>query len=125
MTVKVFNLMSGLDETRLLVQDNLFKCKCGLNQIVHNSKQKWNHGECRCKCKEFDNWRYCKNDYMWKSGMCDCEFNKTLRIDEYLDIKKCSCEKCLIAKLVLECEHEILNTTETSLDDKKEIIQKR
>ena len=32
---------------------------------------------------------------------------------------KCSCEKHLIGKLVIECEDEILNTTETSLDDKK------
>ena len=33
--------------------------------------------------------------------------------------KNCSCEKRLIGKLVLECEDEILNTTETLLNDKK------
>ena len=33
--------------------------------------------------------------------------------------KNCSCEKRLIGKLVLACEGEISNTTETSLDDKK------
>ena len=31
----------------------------------------------------------------------------------------CSCEKLLIGKFVIECEDEVLNTTETSNDDKK------
>ena len=51
--------------------------------------------------------------------MCGCECNKACKIDEYLDIKNCSCEKRLIDKLVLECEDEILSTTETLLNDKK------
>ena len=46
------------------------------------------------------------------------------KICKYLEIKNCSCEKRLIGKLVLECEDEILNTTETSLDEKKEICKK-
>ena len=33
-------------------------------------------------------------------------------------------KKHLIGKLVLECEDEILNTTETSLEDKKNNLQK-
>ena len=41
----------------------------------------------------------------------DCECNKACKIDEYLDIKNCSCERRLISKLVLQCEDEILNTT--------------
>ena len=40
------------------------------------------------------------------------------------NMNNCSCEKRLIGKLVLECEDEILNTTETSLDDKKETYKK-
>ena len=35
-----------------------------------------------------------------------------------VDIKNCSWEKRLIGKLVLECEDEVLNTTETLLNDK-------
>ena len=38
--------------------------------------------------------------------------------------RNCLCEKRLIGKLVLESEDEILNTTETSLDDKKETCEK-
>ena len=50
---------------------------------------------------------------MWNPSTCDCECNKAYKIDEYLDIKNCSCKKSLIVKLVLECEDEILSTTRT------------
>ena len=46
---------------------------------------------------------------------CDRECNKACKIDEYLDITNFLYEKCLIGKLVLECEDEIF--TETSSDD--------
>ena len=36
MNVKVFNLMSGVNETIFLVQRE--SCKCRLNENVHNSK---------------------------------------------------------------------------------------
>ena len=32
---------------------------------------------------------------MW-NPTCDCQCNKACKIDEYLDIKTCSPEKCLI-----------------------------
>ena len=35
-----------------------------------------------------------------------------LKIDEYLNIKNCSCEKTLFGKLVLACKDETLNKTE-------------
>ena len=85
---------------------------------VCNSKQKWNHDECRCECRELDDWGSCKNDYIWNSSTCDCECNKAFKTDMYLNIKNCSCGKLLIGKLVLECEDEILNTTETLFNDK-------
>ena len=45
--------------------------------------------------------------------MCDCECNKICKNDEYVDMKNRSFVKYLVSKLVLECEDEILNTTET------------
>ena len=52
---------------------------------------------------------------------CDYECNKTYKIAEFLDIKNFSCKKSIFDKLVLTllltCEDEILNTTETSLDN--------
>ena len=56
---------------------------------------------------------------MWNPSTCNSECNKACKIDEYLDVKDCSCEIRLIGKLVFEYENEKLNATETSLDDKK------
>ena len=50
--------------------------------------------------------------------------SQACKVDEYLDIKSCSYEKRLLRKLVLACEDETLNTTETSLGDKKETCWK-
>ena len=36
MNAKVFNLMSGVNETRFIVQYKLCKSKCGLNESVCN-----------------------------------------------------------------------------------------
>ena len=49
---------------------------------------------------------------MCNFSTCDCECNKACEIGKYLHTKSCSCEKLLIGKLVLECEDEMLNTTE-------------
>ena len=35
---------------------------------------------------------------MLNSSKCDCECNKAYKIDEYLNIKNCSCEKRLYGK---------------------------
>ena len=64
------------------------------------------------------------NDYMCNPCTCDCKCNKTCKIDEYLDIENCSCQKYLFGKLVLGYEDEILNTTETLLYDKKVTCEK-
>ena len=61
---------------------------------------------------------------MRNPGTCDDEWNKACKIDEYLDIKNCSCVKRLIGKFVLECEDEILNATENLLYNKKVTCEK-
>ena len=40
MNVEVYNLMSGVNETRFIVQHESCECKCVLNKSVCNSKQK-------------------------------------------------------------------------------------
>ena len=61
---------------------------------------------------------------MWNPSTCDGEYNKMCKIDEYLDTKNCSTGKHLFGNLVLACEGETLNTTETSLDYKKVSCEK-
>ena len=61
---------------------------------------------------------------MWNPRTYYCECSSACKIDEYLEIKNCSCEEQLIPKLVLEPEDEILNTTQSLLDNKKVARQK-
>ena len=56
---------------------------------------------------------------MWNPSMCDCDCHKACKIDEYLDITKTLCKKRLFG------EGEILNTTETLLNDKKSNMRKK
>ena len=50
--VKVFNLVSKTNETRHIKWHETCKCKCILDAIVCNNKQRWNKGKCRRECKE-------------------------------------------------------------------------
>ena len=61
MNAKGHNLLSGVNETRFLVQYESRECKCGWNESVCNSKQKQNQDECRCECKKLDDWNSCEN----------------------------------------------------------------
>ena len=45
MNVKVFNLMSSVNETKSLVRRESWKCKFGFNEILCNSKEKWKPDE--------------------------------------------------------------------------------
>ena len=51
LNVKVFNLMSRINETRPIKWHETCKCKCRLDASVCNNKQRWNDGKCRCECK--------------------------------------------------------------------------
>ena len=50
MNLTVFNLMLKINETRFIVQHRSRECKCGVNECVCNSKQKWNRNECWFEC---------------------------------------------------------------------------
>ena len=87
MNIKVFNLMSRVNVTIILVQHQSCQCKCELNESVCYSNQKWNHDERRCECKVLDDWSSCKDDYMCNPSACNSECSDPCKINEYLDIK--------------------------------------
>ena len=47
LNVKVFNLMSRTNETRFTEWHEKCKCKCRLDAILCNNKQRWNKNKCR------------------------------------------------------------------------------
>ena len=47
------------------------------------------------------------NVFTWNSSICECEYDKSCDVREYLDYKKCKCRKELTDKLVKECSEDI------------------
>ena len=60
--VKVFNLVSGTNETRRIEWHETCKCKCRFNSSVCTNKQRWNDDKCRCECKELIDKDVCVKD---------------------------------------------------------------
>ena len=99
--VKVFNLMSRINETRQILWHETCKCICRLTSAVCNTRQIWNKDKCRCECKEdLINKMVCDKGYIWNPSNCACECDKSCGIGQYLDYKNCVCRNSLIDKLV-------------------------
>ena len=60
LNVKVFNLVSGTNETRCLEWHETCKCKYRFEHSV--CKQLWNDNKCRCECKELIDKGICNKD---------------------------------------------------------------
>ena len=64
MNVKVFNILSRINETRYVSWHETCTCKRRLDAGVCNNKKSWNNDTCRCECKELiDNGR-CNNEFI-------------------------------------------------------------
>ena len=99
--------MSKTNETRSLEWHETCKCKCRLDAIVCNNKQRWNKNKCRCKCKKLIDKRICDKGFIWNPSNCECECDKSCDIGEYLDYKNCKYRKKLVDKLIDECTETI------------------
>ena len=100
LNVKVFNLMSRTNESRFIERLEKCNCKCRLDPIVCNNKQRWNKNKCRCECKELVNTGICDKGFVWNPSNCECECDKTCNFGEYLDHENCKCRKKLVDKLI-------------------------
>ena len=107
LNVKVFNLMSRTNEARFIEWHETCKCKCRLDAIVCNNKQRWNKNKCRCEFKELIDKGICDKGFTWNPSNCECECDKTCDIGEYLDYENCKCRKKLVDKLIDECTESI------------------
>ena len=85
-------------------------CKCRLDEIICNSKQRWNENKCKCECKELIHEGVCVKGFIWNPSNCECECDKSYNIGEYLDYKHCKCRKKLVDKLIDECAETIDET---------------
>ena len=71
--VKVFNLMSRINETRHIIWYETCKCICRLSASVCNKRQRWNEDKCRCEYKELIDKGICDKGFIWNPSNCECE----------------------------------------------------
>ena len=109
LNVKVFNLVSGTNETRRIEWHETCKCKCRFNSSVCNNKQCCNDDKCRCEYKRLIDKGVCDKGVIWNPSNCEYKCYKSGKFSEYLDYKKCKC-KNLVDKLVEECTENIEET---------------
>ena len=103
LNIKVFNITLRTNETRHIEWHETCKCKCRLDAIVCNNKQRWNKNKCRCECKELIDKEICDKGFIWNPSNCECDCDKSCDAGEYLDYENCKCRK----KLVDECTENI------------------
>ena len=94
--VKVFNLMSRINETRQIIWYEACKCVCRLTSAICNSRQVWNEDRCRYECGELANKGACDKGYIWNPSNCGCECDKSCGINQYLDYKNCVCRNSIV-----------------------------
>ena len=81
--VKVFNLMSSINETRQILWHETCKCVRRLSVFVCNSTQIWNDDKCRYECREdLVDKTVCDKGFSWNPSDCSCECDKLCGIGE-------------------------------------------
>ena len=86
LNLNVFNMVTGIKESRTLTKHISCKCKCKFNSKKCNSNQKWNNNKCRCVCKNPKE-HHCKKNYFWNPATCSCKNGKYARnISDSVDI---------------------------------------
>ena len=93
--LKVFNMITRINEPKTLVKDISCDCRCNFNRTTCNSVQKWNNDKCQYDCKKY---RKCKNEDSWNPSTWICQN------DQYL--------KSIVDTLLIVC-HESINATDS------------
>ena len=87
-SMKVYNFLMRLNETRNVLWHESCKCVCRLKFSVYNSKQIWNSDTCRCDCNEdFTDIISCDKGYTWNQTISECQCDIWCKPGQYLDHK--------------------------------------
>ena len=114
LNIKVFNLVSGTNETISIEWHETCKWKWRFNISVFNNKQGWNDDKCMSECKELIDKGVCDKGFIWNPSNCECECYKSCDFSEYLDYENCKSKKRLVNKWV---EHSSAEECTENIDE--------
>ena len=96
--LKVYNIIKGINQSKKLLKHTSGESKYKLDGKRNNDK-------CRCECEKRIKHRVCKEDYVWNTSNCGCEWDKNCEVREYL--KNCTCIKSPVDDLAIMCDNNI------------------
>ena len=70
LNLSVFNMITGINESKILTKQISWECKCWFDRRNSNSNQWWNNDKCRCECKKH---HISEKIYIWNPSTCICE----------------------------------------------------
>ena len=73
--MSVFNRVSGINESIILIKQISCECKCKFDGTKCKSNQLWNNNKSWCECKKH---HICEKDYVWNPSTCNWENGKNL-----------------------------------------------
>ena len=75
LNLSLFNMITGINESKTLTKHISCKCKCKFDGRNCNSDQCWSNDKCQCECQKR---HVCEKDYVWSSVTCNCGNGKYL-----------------------------------------------
>ena len=93
LNLSVFNMITWIDEWKILKKQISRECECRLEGRKCNSDQWWNNDKCWCECKKRN---VCEKDSVWNRATCNCENGKYLA--SIMDNSAIICDKIIEAE---------------------------
>ena len=94
-----FNIIIGINESRILTKDISCKSKCKFDGRKWNLNQKWNNDKFRCECKNPKESNVCKKKLYLESCYMCCENGKYLASAESIGTTNAVPTKTVQAKI--------------------------
>ena len=93
LNLSVFNMITWIDEWKILKKQISCECECRFEGRKCNSDQWWNNDKCWCECKKRN---VCEKDSVWNRARCNCENGKYLA--SIMDNSAIICDKIIEAE---------------------------
>ena len=118
--LSVFNLITGINESKTLTKHISCECKCKFNGRNCNSDQWWNNDKCRCEYKKR---HICKKDLVCNPATCNCENEKYLA--SIMDDSRIMCDEIIDSHAKLSPKDDEKETNCNKKKKKKQLVKRK
>ena len=119
LNLSVFNMITGINELKILTRHISCECKCKFEGTKCNSNQKRNNDRCRCECKNPKEHNAREKDYVWNPATCSCKNGE--RLASAIDDSVITCDDIINAadSLSTNVPENVMSTASINFHNKK------